>query len=174
MSVQHKILLELLESSGGGIHRLLARITLREDVAEELMQELFIKLSNNKKLTVIENPAAYARRTAINLAFDWRRKNRATVNIDNISEPHSTVKSPLDKLIGDEHLNCVLDSIEKLSTEARQILVMRSIEQLSYEEIAEQTSKTAHHIRSILHRARTKLKDIVKSQITGTSEREAL
>ena len=174
MTKQHKILLELLESSGAGLHRLLTRLTLREDVAEELMQELFVKLSGNKKLAVIENPAAYARRTAINLAFDWRRKNKPAVDIDQISEPHSHASSPLDKLIRDEHLNCVLDSIEELSPEARQVLVLRSIEQLSFEEVAIQTGKSAHHVRSILHRARTKLKEIVKSRISGTDVKEAL
>lgn len=174
MKKQHIILLELLESSGPALHALLTRLTLREHIAEELMQELFIKLSDNDKLTAIENPAAYARRTAINLAFDWRRRNKPAVNIDAIAEPHSTIPSPLDKLIHDEHLNCVMNSIEELSPEARQVLVMRSIEQASYGDIAEHTGKSPHHVRSILHRAKIKLADIVKSQLAGTGGKEAL
>jgi RNA polymerase sigma factor (sigma-70 family) len=174
LTKQHKILLELLESSGVALHGLLTRLTLREHIAEELMQELFIKLSDNDKLAAIENPAAYARRTAINLAFDWRRKNKPDIDIDKISEPQSRAISPLDKLIGDEHLKCVLDSIEKLPTAAREILVMRSIEGASYDEIAAQIGKSPHHVRSILHRARTKLKDIVKSRIVATGGKETL
>lgn len=174
MTKQHKILLNLLETSGSGLHTLLTRLTLRQDVAEELMQELFIKLSTNKKLPVIENPLAYARRTAINLAFDWRRTNRPAVDIENIPEPHSPASTPLDKLIRDEHLNCVLDSMQELPTESRQVLVMRSIEDASYEDIAVQTGKTVHHVRSILHRARTKLKEIVRTRISATPGKEAL
>ena len=50
MSSRQKELLELLDKSGADLYALLTRLTLREDVAEELMQELFIKLkgsSNN-------------------------------------------------------------------------------------------------------------------------------
>jgi RNA polymerase sigma-70 factor (ECF subfamily) len=174
LTKQHKILLDLLETSGGSLHRLLTRLTLREDVAEELMQELFIKLSGNEKLTTVENPSAYAFRTAINLAFDWRRKAKPVVDIDNVSEPQSSASTPLDKLIHDEHLNYVLDSIEELPTEARQVLVMRSIEQASYDDIAVHTGKTVHHVRSILNRARTKLKEIVKTRISNTPGKETL
>ena len=68
----------------------------------------------------------------------------------------------------------VLDSIEELSPEARQVLVLRSIEDASYEDIAGVTGKSVHHVRSILHRARTKLKEIVKSRISGTDAKEVL
>ena len=74
MSERQIELLELLDRSGAGLHALLARLTLREDVAEELMQELFIKLHGAKDQGGIECWYAYARRTAINLAFDWRRR----------------------------------------------------------------------------------------------------
>ena len=37
-------LLELLDKSGANLYALLTRLTLREDVAEELMQELFTQL----------------------------------------------------------------------------------------------------------------------------------
>ena len=174
MKKQHEILLDLLDSSGRALYGLLFRVTLREHIAEELMQELFIKLNDNKKLAKIENPAAYARKTAINLAFDWRRKNREGANIESVGEPQAVGMSPLDKLIGDEELNCVLDSIEKLPAEFRQVLVMRSIEQASYDQIAAETGKSVHHVRSILHRARTKLKELVKSHMVENSGKEAL
>ena len=74
LSQRQTELLELLETSGARLHALLARLTLREDVAEELMQDLFIKLHGARDQGGIECWYAYARRTAINLAFDWRRR----------------------------------------------------------------------------------------------------
>ena len=74
MRDRHKELLELLDRSGAKLHALLARITLREEVAEELMQDLFIKLSKISESYEIANWDAYARRAAIHLAFDWRRR----------------------------------------------------------------------------------------------------
>ena len=40
--------LSLLEAEGPRLYALLARITLREDVAEDLMQELFLKLNRSR------------------------------------------------------------------------------------------------------------------------------
>ena len=64
MKNRHDILLQLLEKSGETFYRLLTRLTLREDIAEELMQELFMKLSNSNDLNDVKNLDAYARRAA--------------------------------------------------------------------------------------------------------------
>ena len=54
-------LLELLDKSGASLYALLTRLTLREDIAEEMMQELFIKLSNFRYLDNIDNlPCSYS------------------------------------------------------------------------------------------------------------------
>ena len=45
MGDRQKELLELLETSGPHLMALLTKLTLREDVAEELMQDLFVKLN---------------------------------------------------------------------------------------------------------------------------------
>ena len=55
MKSRHKELLELLDTSGAELFALLTRLTLREDVAEELMQELFIKLSRSRGLDKAAN-----------------------------------------------------------------------------------------------------------------------
>ena len=55
----------------------------------------------------------------------------------------------------------ILDAIEKLGAESRQVLVMRTIQKAPYEEISDQVGKSVHHIRSIYHRARKQLKDIL-------------
>lgn len=158
-----KKLLILLESSGAGLHRLLTRLTLREHIAEELMQELFIKLSNYRDLGKVKNLGAYARTTAINLAFDWRRSQKlSTTALHELSEQPGKSKTPLEKLVLNEELQQTLDAIEKLNPETRQILVMRTIQKASYEEISDQVGKSVHHIRSICHRARKQLKDILE------------
>ncbi len=83
------------------MHRLLARLTLREDVVGDLLQELFIRLCNSKAFDNAEVPFAYAHRVAMNLAFEWHRKrkimcqpllehglrNKRRVSIRDISEP---------------------------------------------------------------------------------------
>jgi RNA polymerase sigma factor (sigma-70 family) len=147
-------LLQLLDTSGAALYALLTRLTLREDVAEELMQDLFIKLSNTRHVAEIRNWGAYAHRAAINLAFDWqRRQKRALLSLENAGEPDSTDASPLGKLIHSEELQETLNAIGQLKKASRQALVMRYIQQESYECIAEQLGKTPHQVRALCSKA---------------------
>ena len=156
-------LLELLETSGANLHALLARLTLREDAAEELLQDLFLKLQGAKDQGRIECWYAYARRTAINLAFDWRRRqaNRRACSLDALAERASETAGPLGRLIASEELEQVLAAIDRLSGASREVFVMRYIQQCSYEEIAEQLGKTVHQVRALCFRALSTLRDVL-------------
>jgi len=154
--------LELLDESGATLYALLTRLTLREDVAEELMQDLFIKLSNASKLSRISNWAAYAHRAAINLAFDWRRRQKkALLSLQQVAKPASNGGSTLGKLIHEEEMQETLSAIGKLTKASRQALVMRYIQQQSYERIAEQLDKTPHQVRALCYKALDHLRCIL-------------
>jgi len=159
---RQKELLELLDKSGANLYALLTRLTLREDIAEELMQELFIKLINSRSFDKAGNPEAYARRAAINLAFDWRRsRKRNPLRLDQIREPASNDGSPLDKLVQAEELDEILNAIGRLKGSYREAFVMRYIQQEPYDYIAEQLGKTAHHVRALCSRASNRLRNIL-------------
>ena len=154
MRDQQKELFELLDKSGASLYALLTRLTLREDVAEELMQELFIKLSNNKGLHKIQSLYAYAQRAAVNLAFDWRRRQkRACLSLDDVPQLSSNDKSPLINLINSEESQEILDAISRLNKTSRQAIVMHYIQQQPYEDIAEQMGKTTHQVRALCYKA---------------------
>jgi RNA polymerase sigma-70 factor (ECF subfamily) len=169
----HGKLLELLEKSGATYYRLLTRLTLREEIAEELMQELFIKLSNTNDLNDVKNLNAYARRAAINLAFDWRRsQKRNALGLDRLNEPASNDNSPLAKLVQREELEEILNAIEQINTPAREVFVMRYIQQESYDDIAKQLGKTAHQARALCSRALGNVRDKLGSNQSGPSGKE--
>jgi RNA polymerase sigma factor (sigma-70 family) len=162
---QQKELFELLDKSGASLYALLTRLTLREDVAEELMQELFIKLSNNKGLHKIQSLYAYAQRAAVNLAFDWRRRQkRACLSLDDVPQLSSNDKSPLINLINSEESQEILDAISRLNKTSRQAIVMHYIQQQPYEDIAEQMGKTTHQVRALCYKAINRLRDLIGSE----------
>ena len=70
------LLLKLLDEYGVRLHVLLAKIVMREDVADELLQELFLKLGRADGFAKSLRPEQYLFRSAINVAFDWRRRSR--------------------------------------------------------------------------------------------------
>ena len=165
--------MELLEKSGASLHTLLTRLTLREDVAEELMQELFIKLSNSSELDEVKNLGAYARRAAINLAFDWRRsQKRNALGLARLNEPASNEHSPLSKMVQTEELQQVLETIGQLNKTSREVLVMRYIQEESYDYIAEQLGKTPHQARALCSKILSHLRNILGSNHSQSSGKE--
>jgi len=170
---RRKELLELLDKSGADLYALLTRLTLREDVAEELMQELFIKLNNSRVIGRIANWNAYAHRAAINLAFDWRRSQKQKVlALGQVAEPVSNENSPLGKLIHSEELAETLDAVGRLKKSSREVLVMRYLQQESYDNIAEQLGKTSHQVRALCSRAIRNLRDVLGSNEHKSSKKE--
>ena len=173
MRSRQKELLELLDKSGADLYALLTRLTLREDVAEELMQELFIKLNNSRGIGKVANWDAYARRSAINLAFDWRRTQKKKVlALGQVAEPASNDNSPLGKLIHSEEMAETLDAIGRLKKASREVLVMRYLQQESYDNIAEQLGKTSHQVRALCSRAVRHLRDVLDSNEHRSSKKE--
>jgi RNA polymerase sigma factor (sigma-70 family) len=156
----HEQLLELLDRSGARLLALLTRLTLREDVAEELMQELFVKLSTVSRRARIDCWEAYARRTAIHLAFDWRRRRiRQTRPLEDVRAPVAPARGPLGDVVQKEAFEQVLVAVERLNGTSREAFVMRYIQQDSYEAIAEQLGKTPHQVRALCFRAMKRLRD---------------
>lgn len=149
-----QLVLSILSENGPQLHAMMLRITLREEVAEDLMQELFLRLNRPNTLSRVKNPKGYAARAAMRLAFDWRRSRRRRPDKDAISEePISKSTWGHSQLEHREDLKAVLDDMGRLTTLARDILVMRYLEEQTYEDIAKIVSKTPHQVRAICHKA---------------------
>jgi len=137
------------------------------------MQELFIKLINSRSFDKAGNPEAYARRAAINLAFDWRRsRKRNPLRLDQIREPASNDSSPLAKLVRAEEMDEILNAIGQLKKVPREAFVMRYVQQESYDYIAEQLGKTSHHVRALCSRALNRLRNLLGSNQHKSSGKE--
>ncbi len=137
------------------------------------MQELFIKLINSRSFDKAWNPEAYARKAAINLAFDWRRsRKRNPLRLDQVHEPASNDSSPLGKLLQAEELDEILNAIGQLNKVPREAFVMRYIQEQSYDYIAEQLGKTSHHVRALCSRALNRLRNVLGSNQHKSSGKE--
>src|SRR4051812_7945958 len=150
----------LLESDGTRLHALLIRLTLRRDLAEELMQELFVRLSQSPGFASAEHPFAYARRVAINLAMERRRTKTPVAAEESLIEVLvEQSRSPLTEMIRAEQLEQILDGLANLPELSRECFVLRFIEQEPYETIAERIGKTPHQARGLCHAAVRQLRE---------------
>lgn len=161
---QRKIL-QLFDTSGARLHRLLARLTRHEDVVGDLLQELFIRLWNSKTFDKTDDPFAYAYRAAINLAFEWRRQRK--ISCRPLEENCAVAKgdsSALGKMIQAEDLEQVLDATSKLTDLARDVVVMHYIEQDTFEEIAQRLGKKPQYMRSLCSKAMAHLREMLAGE----------
>lgn len=174
MKNRQRKLLDLLDRSGTGLFTLLTRLTMREDVAEELMQELFIKLSRAPALDGIDRWEAYARTAAINLAFDWHRKQkRYAVSLDRLPERTPDDNSPLGNMIRSEDLRRVISAVGGLSGTSREAFVMRYVLQQSYDYIAGELDRTPHQVRALCAKALGHLRRVLASDRAEPLQKES-
>jgi RNA polymerase sigma-70 factor (ECF subfamily) len=150
-------LLAILDAHGAELYALLTRLTLRSGVAEDLMQELFLRLQSADGFARAANRKAYVFRTAIHLAFDWRRARRPTQLLR--MEPASPAEPALAHLIDVEEREQVLEALHYLSELGRQVVVLRYLQQHGYAQIAEQVDKTEHQVRGICYKALEQLRE---------------
>ncbi len=174
MSDQSTRLLKLVDAEGARLYGLLARLTLRHDVADDLLQELVVRLGQSDGFQRADDAFAYARRAAIHLAFDWRRQGKRRRKTEPLAEePAVPAPNLLGQLVDREELERVLAGLEKLSQLSRNCLVLHYMEQLSYAEVAEQLHVTPHQVRAACHKGIRRLRKIVGAASSGPASKEA-
>lgn len=174
MSDQPSRLLQLVEAEGGRLYGLLTRLTLREEVADDLLQELVVRLSQSEGFQNADDPFAYARRAAIHLAFDWRRQGRSRRRTEPLmEEPAAATPDLLARLTDREELDQVLATLESLSHLSRSCRVLHYMEQLSYVEVAGQLGITPHQARAACHKGIRRLRRLMGTPPNGPSPKEA-
>jgi RNA polymerase sigma factor (sigma-70 family) len=150
----------LLNKHGAELHALFTRLTLRAGAAEDLLQDLFLKLQRSDGFAKAENRKAYLFRAAMHLAFDWRKTQRETVPLPG--DTSANAESPLDGLIEAEELEQVLDAMRQLSDLGRQALVLHYLQHQDYGKIAQEMGKTEHQVRGLCHKAIGQLQAILR------------
>lgn len=152
--------MNLLDAHGAALHALLWRLTLRHDVADDLLQDLFLKLAASPQFRTAAVPVAYAKRTAVNLALDWRRSRaRHPAPADLASDPPTADRPPVDALADAEQLDRILDASARLGDLSRQAFVMRYVQQESFDAIAAALGRTPHQARALCHAAVRQLRE---------------
>ncbi len=131
------------------------------DEAHDVVQDVFLKLWQKRDtLNKIENIEAFAMRMTRNRCLDVIRAKRI-VPID--AETDRKLKEESVDVHEQVELSETAIQIKKLINDLpdlqRTIMQLRDIEQLEYEEIAEQTDLKVNAIRVNLSRARKKVRD---------------
>ncbi len=153
---------ELVARYQDRIYRFLVRLTRSEDDALELTQETFL---NAYQALARWRPDArfttWLFRIARNQAFDWLRRSKRVefVALDEgqdlgIADPAPTPDATLETA---QRLRALERALARLPTEHREILLLREIEEMSYEDIADVLDISLGTVKSRIARARARL-----------------
>ena len=134
------------------------------DEAEDVVQEAFIQAY--LKLDTFQQNSRFftwVYRIAFNYALARRRRHRGHLSLEegrevSGSEPTSRVETPDAHMTRGEDISLVHKALALVSEDHRSILVLREMEDMAYEEIAEVLSISIGTVRSRLNRARFALK----------------
>ena len=148
-------------SLAGDFYRVAFYILEDEAEAEDAVQELFLKLwSGREALDGIRSPKSYGLQVLRNLCLDRIRRSRKMETPAVLPEPEWPGRQ--DEAVDEkERLAKVLDAIKSLPDRQREVLTLRTLDGLSYEEIAERTGMNQLTLRVLLSQARRKLKNVI-------------
>ena len=131
-----------------------------EEEARDAVQDAYVKLWNDREtLGNVNSPKAYAIRLVKNLCIDRIRRQRLEFP-EELPERVSP-EGQDDEIDQKERLNMVMEAIKSLPDRQREILWLRTVENLSYDEISERLGMTPLTLRVLLTRARSKIKSKV-------------
>ena len=162
----------LVKAYGDRVYSLAYYVTKNHHDAEDMAQEVFLKLWRALPNYRGDAPDAWVMKIAKNTCFDFiKQKKRVEpleYEIDGESVerpiPDTDVQSnPSEAVLQQERRQEVQKALLKLSDEHREILTLRYMNGLTYEQLQAVLSVGAGTVKSRLARAKKSLQNILKS-----------
>lgn len=153
------------------LYRLAWRLTGNKAAAEDLFQELltraFVKLDD---LVHIDEPGSWLSRVMYNLFIDEKRRygRRRLVLVDEYALPGETIESlpapggPEQDHGSAERLQAIERALHALGEEHRVVVLLHDAEGYKIQEIEELMGIPSGTVKSRLHRARARLREILE------------
>ena len=136
------------------------RIVRAHDVADDVAQEAFLRAWRSLDRFELGRPfGPWVCRIAANLAVNHVRSPRAREEglPEGYAETRSSDPGPLGDVLDAEARQVLDEAVGGLSREQRAVFVLRTVEEMSYEEIAEALGISQGTVMSRLFRARERL-----------------
>jgi RNA polymerase sigma-70 factor, ECF subfamily len=158
----------LVDSYSGIVYHIAYSMVGKSDEAQDVVQEVFFRAYKALKSYNPERPfKAWINRITVNYVLDQRKKKRVkavslTMEDDNVLNVPDETYNPHDAQESFDREELVLKAIHQLPDKYQMVLLLRHIEELSYEEIAQTLSLPLGTVMTHIHRARVKLSEILR------------
>jgi RNA polymerase sigma factor (sigma-70 family) len=162
---------QLVDATADDIFRMAVSFTRHRGEAEDLTQEVFLKLWQNLHRYAADTSSfrAWAYRVAHNLFVDAYRRSReqrrATWVDPEFLETLPGGEDPHTRAVRHQRLEMARAGLERLPEELAQLIMLRDFADWSYDELAEELSLPIGTVKSRLNRARRELAAAVAVQL---------
>lgn len=136
------------------------------DITQEVFYKAFIHLDKFRGDAMF---STWIYRIAVNMSKNYfRRANRQVKNFDEDffnrleDEKEKNIGSSIEEV---ELLRMLYQALDKIDFRYRGVLILKEINQLPYEEIAEVTGLEIGTVKSRVYRAKSRLKALLKNKI---------
>jgi RNA polymerase sigma-70 factor (sigma-E family) len=130
--------------------RLAYLLTPSEDVARDLVQDVFVRVYG--RFAALEEPLPYLRRCVVNASRSWHRRRQLEWSRSRTADPVSDVAFEADELF---------DVLARLPSRQRAAIVLRFYEQMSDNEIAALLHCRPGTVASLVHRGCVRLRGVM-------------
>lgn len=156
-------LAELISRYSPGLRFYLGKLTGRTECADDLLQDTWFDVY--RKIHRLQQPAAFSAwiyRIARDKAYRELRRRPAVREPVDISMAESLAAKEPD--LSREEAEWVRAALDQLPLEQREILLLRYVNEMSYEQIAEVICRPVGTVRSRLHYAKIVLRQKMESK----------
>ncbi len=133
-----------------------------EDLAEEVFVKAFAKLSSVKDDKSFEG---WLYSIARNLVIDYYRQKKTTVALEDVENTLEYETNVVDVVNLDQQQKQLLKVLKGLGAEQQVVIKLKFFEDLSNSEIAELLHKNEGAIRVTIHRALSKMQELIKAEL---------
>lgn len=144
------------------VYKYLFCLTQNRDISEDLMQETFaIAVKDIKKFRGDCKLSVWLCQIAKHLWYkELKKKNKnANISFEEINENVLYDETPEQIICGKEEKLKLFKDIQKLDGKSKEVMYLRLIGNLSYEEIGEILGKTSNWSRVTFYRAKQKIRE---------------
>ncbi len=153
---------ELVDRHADRLYRLAVSLVGRAADAEDVLQETFAGAYRNlRTFEARSSVQTWLTRILVIQAAKWRREQMRR----RAPEPMPAEVAARDQTAAAQTRIDLDAALQRLSSEHREVLVLREMEQMSYEEIAQALDIPRGTVESRLHRARAELREKLQAYL---------
>lgn len=145
-----------------GLTRFLRRRLPEQIDAEDLAQEVYVRLLRVEKLDFIAEPQAYLYRVASNVAAEWRMRACHRMPHSDAELDALVATATPDSLLNEAEFSSQFDAaLETMTPMVRAVVYLKLRDDMSHEEIARHLGITPRTVRRLLTTGYTQLRNNV-------------